>query len=202
MQVRISPIGRLSMNRRSFSRHLAMLSGAAWVMAWAGPAAADGDGDTRSNITQQQYDSVTQHGVEGQPKAPEPTPVHNFVEEDGTGQQSVDRSPDVQEAHGTRMLKGKEWKAKTPQERDDYLSDLQSRFPDARILLTVPKGEVWVIPEADYQRLKANRTIKPFTKGEVARIHGQTVPPDPDAEVNSDRSGSTRDIGFRVDFKL
>jgi hypothetical protein len=202
MQVRITPTGCLSMNRRSFSRHLAMLSGAAWAMACTGPAAADGDGDTKSNVTRQQYDSVTQHGVEGQPKAPEPTPVHNFVEEDGTGQQSVDRSPDVQEAHGTRMLKGKEWKSKTPQERDDYLRDLQSRFPGARILLTVPKGEVWVIPEDDYQRLKANRTIKPFTKGEVAKIHGQTVPQDADAEVNSDRSGSTGEVSFGVRFKL
>jgi hypothetical protein len=34
------------------------------------------------------------------------------------------------------------------------------------------------------------------------KIHGQTVPQDADAEVNSDRSGSTGEVSFGVRFKL
>jgi hypothetical protein len=115
--------------------------------------------------------------VEGEPPTDGPTPVRNFVEEDGSGETTRNVTKDVEEAHGTRMLKGKEWKSKTPEERDAYLRDLKQRFPPpgTRIILTVPKGELWVIPEEDYQRLKANRTINPWSKAQIARIHGQTV---------------------------
>jgi hypothetical protein len=193
MKVRITPTGCRSINRRAFSKQLAALGGAAWVMAWVGPAAADPDGDTKTEMPREKWVQVTEtrSSVQGEPPTEGPTPVRNFVEENERGETTRNVTKDVEEAHGTRMLRGGEWKAKTPEQRDAYLRDLKLRFPPpaTRIILTVPKGELWVIPEEDYQRLKANRTINPWTKAQIARINGQTVTEE-DEESHSDIRGA------------
>jgi hypothetical protein len=202
MHRRITPPGCRNFDRRTFSTGLAAFGGVAWLMAGAAPAAADPDGDTKTEITREKWDAVTEtrSSVEGEPPTEGPTPVRNFVEEDESGQKSRDVSQDVKDAHGTRMLKGGEWKSKTPEQRDAYLRDLKQRFPPpaTRIILTVPKGELWVIPEEDYQRLKANRTINPWTKAQIARIHGQTVTEE-DEDSHSDIRGTLK---LKVDPKL
>jgi len=147
------------------------------------PASAK-DKLTEANMTKDDYNKITETktSVADEPPAPAPTPVHNFS----------DRNTDsVKEENGTRLLKGKEWKDKTPEERDAYLREIQKTMPaGSRLVLTVPKGELWIIPPESYEKLTRDGAVREWTEAERARIP-ETIGLG-DGVSHSDIRGTTR----------
>lgn len=174
-------------------RILAGAGAVALIGIGGGRPASAKDKLTEANMTKADYDRITEtkSSVPDQPPAPAPTPVHNFS----------DRNSDsVKEEHGTRLLKGKEWKDKTPEERDAYLREIQKNMPEgSRLVLTVPKGELWLIPPEGYEKLTRDRVVRPWTDEERARIP-RTIGLG-DGASHSDISGTMVTRRLRIELK-
>lgn len=154
-----------------FSRRFA-LTGAAAVVATVlcdGRARVLADGKlTEQNMTQKDYErlSKTESSVKDENPTEPPTPVHNLSE---AGTRAV------QDAHGAKVINGKDWKNETPQERDAHLRRIKETMPaGSKLIVTVPKGDVWLIPPGDdnktYENLNRDNIIRPWTDEEKAGL--------------------------------
>lgn len=133
------------------------------------PVAA-GDKVTEANMTQRDYNSVTAQvtSVPGEPPALPPTPVHNLTPA---------QEQQITAAGGTKLISGKDWKHESPEERDAHLRRMDQTLPQGTTyIITVPKGDVWLIPASErspaaaadqkYQDLVRDKTIRVWTEEE------------------------------------
>jgi hypothetical protein len=163
--------------------HLATLACALWLLT-SGAMADD-------NITKADYDSITEtkSSVVGEEPAQGPKAVHDFSDKN---------SADVKNAGGKRMLKDKEWIGKTPEERDAYIRDLRSRIPvNVRIVLTVPNGEIWLIPVVDYVLLSLDDVIRQWTHQEQQRLPTKVAQGDSHSDI---RGAGPLAVAVKLDF--
>jgi hypothetical protein len=183
----------MRLNRRD------MLSGVgATVLATSALVRTAGAGDRPAESELPTMDKVvavtyTQSSKPNQPPTALPTQVHDIDDE---------TAETMKENGGVKRMKAKDWKAKTPQERDQYLRDLKDTLPkDTRLILTVPKGEIWQIPEDKWLELK-DKEVHEWTPEEFNHVLGvdpatqqsRTIAP-PDEEMDSyahDDRGGTR----------
>lgn len=156
------------------SRREIMLSAIATLGASAlCPRAADAEpGPDERDLTQRDYRAQTQteSSVEGQPPAPLPIVVHDLSAADEQA---------VKDAHGVKLVKGKQWKHETPDQRDAHLRQLRANLPRGTVLvITIPKGDVWLIPPEDkpggvqddqnqiYEHLRVHNVLREWTEAE------------------------------------
>jgi hypothetical protein len=110
------------------------------AMAIACSPAWAGDKLTEQNMTQRDYRQLTatESSVEGEPAAEPPTAVHNLSDAD---EQAVTADG------GVKVISAKDWKKESPAQRDAHIRRIRSTMQEgARLVVTVPKGEVWLIP--------------------------------------------------------
>ena len=157
--------------------------------AWAG------DKLTEQNMTQRDYQrlTATETSVEGESAAEPPKPVHNFSDADEKA---------VTDEGGTKLISAKDWKNESKADRDAHIRRIRSTMQEgARLIVTVPKGEVWLIPgtETDerdaglenyiYVLLLATNAIRPWSEAERAALP-TTVARDKSIS-QSDKHGTT-----------
>jgi hypothetical protein len=158
----------------------------------AGTAMADGK-VTEENMTQQDYRKITdtRSSVENEPPTTPPVPIHDLTK---------DNEQSIRNHGGAKVISGKDWKNESPEERDAHLRRIKETMPaGSHLVITVPKGDVWLIPFAErdeatgappdwkYTQLISNRSIRPWTDEEKARIP-ESVPRDKKVS-QSDRRG-------------
>ncbi|HVZ01175.1 MAG TPA: hypothetical protein VHA35_16835 [Dongiaceae bacterium] len=188
----------MRISRRLVSTALISGLAVAWLVPKPG-AKADGK-ITETNMTQNDYDNITrtETSVPGQDKVPLPQPVHDLS--------GPDRKQ-VNDAHGMKMIDDSVWNRSSPEERDAHLREVQNRMPaGAKLILLVPKGEVWMIPPVDgqdsYGDLKKSNAIREWTLAELT-AKGIAVPADdPNFHQDPRRGTSPRDQNIKVDLKL
>jgi hypothetical protein len=149
--------------------------------------------------------SMTQSSEPGQKPARLPKPVLNI---DKDGAKKIKK-----EAHGKKVIAGDVWKNESPEERDRHLRNVYATMfpPGSTLVITVPDGDVWVIPpgddpahlDANYNRLVGAGLIRewvdPAKADGIAPEHTQ-VPPDSKIESGSqsDRRGAGSDARVAV----
>jgi hypothetical protein len=176
-----------------------------WVLALAGmlavrPAALADDPPAAPPVPSLEEVmglSLTKSSQEGESPAPLPKPVLNVDKDDA--------KKIKKEAHGKKVITGDVWKNESLEERDRHLRSVYATTfpPGSTLIITVPDGDVWVIPpgsdpahpDANYKRLVDSGLIRewvdPAKEDGIAPEHTQ-VPPDSkiDSESQSDRHGS------------
>ncbi|MBL8707883.1 MAG: hypothetical protein JNL25_01705 [Rhodospirillaceae bacterium] len=107
-------------------------------LAIAGSALADGK-LTEKNMSKKDFRDITttESSVPGEEPTTPPVHVHNL---------DKDAEKELRDSNGVRIIKGKDWKAMTPEERDARLRQLKELRPAGSLfILEVPSGNVWVI---------------------------------------------------------
>jgi sugar phosphate isomerase/epimerase len=112
------------------------------VLAVLVPGAACADGNPEDGLTQRAFREVTEtaESTPGQGTAIAPAYAHNFTDAERA---ELDRM------HAVRILKGKEWKRLSPEERNARIQALRDQMPGVSLTLTVPGGELWAIPPGE-----------------------------------------------------
>jgi hypothetical protein len=159
---------------RGWPRKTAVLVGLVMAVAIS-PAMADGK-LTEQNMTQRDYQRLTEttSSVEGEPAAEAPRPVHNLSEADEKA---------VKDEGGVKVIPGKDWKSETPEQRDAHIRRIRATMQEgARLVVSVPKGDVWLIPgvETDerdegfenykFVLLIIRNVLRPWTEAERAAL--------------------------------
>jgi len=128
-----------------------------------GTAGADGT-VTEQNMTQKDYKDLnkTETSIPGQLPSEPPLEVHNF-------DHATDQA--VRDAHGVKIIKGKDWKALSPTDRDKRLRELRKvRAAGTFFMIEIPSGNVWVIDSDTYFKLKQDKVIHRWTYDEVSKL--------------------------------
>ena len=149
-----------------------------------GSAAGRADKLTEANMTKSDYDEITktESSVPGERPTEPPLEVHDLND---AAQQAV-----KDQAHGTKLIRGREWKSLSPQDRDKRIRELKKVLAANNLLIIeVPSGNVWSLDRETYYRLKRDNTVHRWDYDEVEKLP-KTVKRDP-ASSHSDRSGTT-----------
>jgi len=116
----------------------------------ASGAVAD-DKLTEANMTQRDYDRIT-NTTNSRPDDPaagpkvEVEPIHDL----NRAQEGALKD----EGHATKVIKGKEWTDKSPEDRDAHLRRIRETAPEgSRFLIEVPNGDVWLLPPPETTEL-------------------------------------------------
>lgn len=107
-------------------------------LAMAGTALADGK-LTEKNMSKKDYDDIikTESSIPNEEATTTPGVIHNLDD---------DNEQILKDVNGVRVIKGKDWKAMTPEQRDARLRALKELRPvDSIFVIEVPSGHVWVI---------------------------------------------------------
>ncbi|MBL8707884.1 MAG: hypothetical protein JNL25_01710 [Rhodospirillaceae bacterium] len=154
-------------------------------LAMAGTALANGK-LTAENMSKKDYDDITktESSVPGEEPTSAPSDVHNL---------DKDKEQKLKDANGVRLIKGKDWKAMTPEERDARLRALKALRPEGSIfLIEVPSGNVWVIDLESYHDLLQDGVLREWSRQEIERL--PAVRPNPgDVDYRDRRPGSDRE---------
>ncbi|HVO00588.1 MAG TPA: hypothetical protein VMT54_00215 [Candidatus Cybelea sp.] len=124
----------------------------------ADPAVADGK-VTEQNMTQNDYNGITQIDANGGPALPSPPiPIHDLTANGKTV---------VNAGHGVKIVKGKDWRNMSPQDRYKFLSDFRKNAQAGTVfMIEVPSGNVWAINETTYDGLVEGGGIRPWSQSE------------------------------------
>ncbi len=117
--------------------------------SWLATAVALADNLTEENMTQRDFDALTEMAASGPTDTLEeaPTPVHDineatekFIKEPKPGAAPI----------GKKMIKGKEWKAETAEQRNAHIRNIRENAPPGSwVVISVPDGDVWVFFDAE-----------------------------------------------------
>lgn len=144
-----------------------------------------GDKLTEKTMTKADYNRITEteSSEAGKPAAERPDPVHDL---------SPFKRKAVEDAHGVRVITGKEWNKESPKERDAHLRRIYETAPkDSSLVITVPTGDVWLIPDGEtYDDLVDDAILREWKSADIAALP-VSVAPDP-LITQSDRHGSDR----------
>jgi len=128
------------------------------------PMAAYADKLTESNMTQKDFKDLTEtkSSVSGRSAIEKPFEMHDFSEATADA---------VKEAHGVRVVKGRDWKTMTPEQRDARMRELDRTMEEATFfLIEVPSGNVWVIGQEEYFKLKESNIIHRWSWAEKEKL--------------------------------
>jgi hypothetical protein len=141
------------------------LLAAVCLMSLLSTSPADADGKlTEQTMTQKDYKEITktETSVPGERAIEKPLEVHDFS---GTAEQGV------KDAHGVKVIKGKDWKSLSPKDRDARMRALMKTMaPGTFYMIEVPSGNVWAIDEDSYFKLKQDKTIHRWTYDEETKL--------------------------------
>ena len=142
----------------------------------------DTDKLTEANMTEKDYKEITkmESSKPGEQAVERPLEIHDLSDANVQG---------VKDAHGVKVIKGKDWKDLSPKDRDKRMRELyKSMAPGTFIVIEVPSGNVWAMPQDDYFKLKKDQIIRRWTFAEEEKLP-KAVKRDP-AAAHSDRSGT------------
>jgi hypothetical protein len=148
---------------------------------------------TEANMTEKDYKEITntESSKPGERAIEKPLEIHDLSDANVQG---------VKDAHGVKVIKGGDWKALSPKDRDKRMRELyKSMTPGTFYMIEVPSGNVWAIPEDDYFKVKKDQTIHRWTYAEEAKLP-KAVKRDP---LDQQQDRRTNDPGtLRLDFKF
>jgi hypothetical protein len=134
--------------------------------------------------------TATESSVKDEPPTAPPLPVHDL--NDG-------QLRDMAAVGGAKVINAKDWKNESLAERDAHLRRIKETLPaGASLILTVPKGEVWVIPargddpglSAEMKAILARLigSIRNWTEAQILALPWDVMRGDPISQ--SDKRGS------------
>jgi hypothetical protein len=144
---------------------------------------ASADKLTEANMTEKDFKEITKiessvPGVEAK-AIDAPLPVHDF---------SAANEKAVTDAHGVKVIKGKDWKALSPKDRDKRMRALRETSKRSILFrIEVPSGNVWAIDVEDYTKLTRDGDVRVWLVEEQEKLP-KAVKRDPSSS-HSDRSG-------------
>ncbi len=117
-------------------------AGAVAMMALFLPGEARSDDNPEAGLTQREFNKITEMRREDPALPPVAVPihVHNLTDAE---------KAEMDRMHGVRVIKGKDWKKLSPEERDARIRGLRDQMPNASLCLTVPGGDLWAIPPGE-----------------------------------------------------
>ncbi|HVO00586.1 MAG TPA: hypothetical protein VMT54_00205 [Candidatus Cybelea sp.] len=127
-------------------------------------AIARADKLTEQNMTQKDYKDITntETSIPGQTRAEPPLEIHDLSDANAQG---------VKDAHGVKVVKGKDWKALSPKDRDKRMRDLMKALkPGTFFFIEVPSGNVWAIDSDAYFKLKEDKIIHRWSYEEMEKL--------------------------------
>lgn len=133
-------------------------------VALSNPMACWADKLTEANMTKKDFDELTktETSVPGQRETEPPLEVHNLSDANAQA---------VKDAHGVKLIKGKDWKNLSPQDRDKTLRDLKKTLAANNLLfIEVPSGNVWSFDRETYYRFKRDGTIHRWDYDEIEKL--------------------------------
>jgi len=96
----------------------------------------------------------------------------------------------AKDAGAAKILKGKDWKAKSPKERDKFIRDFRETAPfGISIAVEVPSGNVWAVPLSAAAKLVEDKVFRLWQDAEVEKLPA-AVKRDP-LSTQSDRHGTS-----------
>lgn len=142
-------------------------AGAVAMMALFLPGEARSDDNPEAGLTQREFNKITEMRRED-PNAPpvaEPIQVHNLTDAE---------KAEMDRMHAVRVIKGKDWKKLSPEERDARIRGLREQMPTASLCLTVPGGDLWAIPPGEdninFRDIIDRNAIRQWTPEEKAAM--------------------------------
>jgi len=146
---------------------------------------------TEADMTAKDFHDITdtETSVSGELRIEPPLEVHDLSE---ANQQAV------KDAHGVKVIKGKEWKKLSPQERDVRMRELRRTMtPSTFFIIEVPSGNVWALDSEEFFRLKEAGSLHRWTYEEQEALP-KAVKRDA-ATSQSDRHGTTVERAVAVE---
>ncbi|HVO00580.1 MAG TPA: hypothetical protein VMT54_00175 [Candidatus Cybelea sp.] len=131
-------------------------------------AAARADGNPEEqNLTQREFNRITavEPADKSLPGNAKPVVIHDLTDA---------QRRDLEALHAVRLIKGREWKQLSPEERDARLRAIREQMPNAGLFLTVPKGDLWALPfgedNVNIHDVLNNRKVRLWTGAEEAAM--------------------------------
>jgi hypothetical protein len=126
---------------------LVAVAGVVWMIA--GVSGVSADDLTEENMTQRDYAKITAVAPDGPTETLEetPTPVHDISEnvEKFIANPAAGAPP-----LGKKVVKGNDWKAETPEQRNAHLRSIRETAPPGSwLVISVPDGDVWLFFDAE-----------------------------------------------------
>jgi len=144
-------------------------------------------------MTKEDYDNLTKM-EKSDPSGPGiggPTPIHDL---------SDANTQAVKDAHGVKVIKGKDWKRMSPKERDKHIREVMDKM-SGMIVVKVPSGNVWVIPIEDFNKLLRDQDVRIWATPEVEKLP-KSVRTDPMDRDNHRGGNEPFNGSIRVEFRL
>lgn len=135
-------------------------------------------------------------------KAAPPDAIHDIPKEERAAIVEKFKNEDEPEKSAAIVIKGKVWKAETPQERDEHMRNLREASPPGTIfVIEIPSGNVWKFPPRDTGTDDAKRAVAEefgFRYWTTAEYWELKLAGGPDTRSPDDRSGTEIARGPRV----
>jgi len=100
------------------------------------------DGDPEAGLTQRQFNDIVRITPPdaSAPAVAIPGEIHNLNDAE---------KAEMDRMHAVKVVRGKEWKRMTPEQRYDRIKTLRETMTGAILLLTVPGGDLWAVPRGE-----------------------------------------------------
>ena len=138
------------------------------------------DDNAEPAITRTQYEDITRIESSSPDSEPPALPVTIHKLNDA-------EKGEMDRMHAVRVVKGKDWRDMTPQQRYDRVKSLRETMPGVSLMLTAPGGDLWAVPPGEngvnFDDILKKNLVRIWRLDEVESLHA----------VNSNSGNNPRD---------